>query len=827
MSELSELSNFISGVSENYKGVKSREILIHKSIYLNEIIKLKIVDLVKELQSGEILTYEEIIPNLRPVKLYLDIEYYTKSGITSQYLNIIVKVLELRFPSSTIAIADASRKTEDGQYKNSFHVTVGILFPLRQTIPIWILHELSTLIKEYILSRKNGEKEFEEHYEKIMASIDTKPYNNGNRQLMRLPMSYKKLKNMDVDMSTQLKIIRGSIEDLLISNVKGLEKISGSDLTFDMLLETFIEIQKIRNEQKINHDNTPNLSIPEIKEKYDEILYILENLPIKYADGRDEDGKHNNLWRDIGFALADFSKSYNVDVSEAFHNFSKRSKLYNYNAVNNLLKYGVRRDGISYSTLFYYGRKEKIIKSKTKANKTIEEQIEDYKECETDIFQYLHSINNTETPDLDIVGNLHKLLYVCETTGHIVCKIKTETGSSFKIYGLKDLKSVVFGDKFILRHDKKRDELRKVKICGIYTDYSKHFIIDGIVFDPSQASGIIKKGDKRVFNNFGGFSAKYIKEDDVPYCSLHLEHIKKIWCKGDTEKIDFVFDWFARCFQKPAEKTGHCIILKSEQGAGKNCITNMLIDFIYGANLGVVLSNIDELTARFNSNLEGKLLCVLDECMNVSGGYNKSFDIVKNKITEATQRIEIKGAEPRVINDFAQYIITTNNETPVRVEISDRRYMWLSLDNSMIGNDEYFKALKDRFNQKCGDSFYSYFINYKIKNVKLPHTEEKKEAVENTLNSVFRWLSEYKHEEDWASSNMIYNDYKKWCESGHIKPSSVIDFGRKITSVGYEKKKNSMMYYKMNRQTLKTYFNKTLKIPLDDMGIPEGESDKR
>ena len=202
--------------------------------------------------------------------------------------------------------------------------------------------------------------------------------------------------------------------------------------------------------------------------------------------------------------------------------------------------------------------------------------------------------------------------------------------------------------------------------------------VRAIGFDPRDNS------NKDLFNLWNGFNVskevadQYDEEEAKPV----LDVIKDIWCKGDEDAYNYVLDYFSHIIQKPHIKTGVLLALKSKQGGMKGIILDKLAKIIGDAHYAQN-SNANFLFGDFNGQLEGKILVNLDEAF--WGGDKKLEGIVKNKITETRQTINKKNKENYMIDDYANYIITTNNDWFAGTTEDDRRHYCLELDNRMAG----------------------------------------------------------------------------------------------------------------------------------------------
>lgn len=223
-----------------------------------------------------------------------------------------------------------------------------------------------------------------------------------------------------------------------------------------------------------------------------------------------------------------------------------------------------------------------------------------------------------------------------------------------------------------------KDEEFKMNPFEEWCQWIERREVRAIGFDPRDNS------NTDLFNLWNGFNIQkedtdtYHEEDAEPI----LHHIKELWCQNDETKYNYILDLFAHYIQKPHIKTGVLLALKSKQGGGKGIILNKLAEII-GENHYTQNSNAKFLFGDFNGQLEAKLVVNLDEAF--WGGDKQLEGIVKNKITEKRQTINKKNKENYIIDDYANYIITTNNDWFSGVSADDRRHYCLELSDCLSG----------------------------------------------------------------------------------------------------------------------------------------------
>lgn len=78
---------------------------------------------------------------------------------------------------------------------------------------------------------------------------------------------------------------------------------------------------------------------------------------------------------------------------------------------------------------------------------------------------------------------------------------------------------------------------------------------------------------------------------------------------------------------------------------------------------------------RFNAVLENKKLLVLDELQSIDVNKWLNGDALKSGITDAKININQKNEPERLAETVANFIIVSNNNIPIKIETTDRRYL--------------------------------------------------------------------------------------------------------------------------------------------------------
>jgi len=90
----------------------------------------------------------------------------------------------------------------------------------------------------------------------------------------------------------------------------------------------------------------------------------------------------------------------------------------------------------------------------------------------------------------------------------------------------------------------------------------------------------------------------------------------------------------------------------------------------------------------------------------------KVSDKLKQVITRPTQNLEKEGIDSLEIDDYSNYIFTTNNENWFKIEEGDRRLLVVKCPDNALEKKDY-KAFYNYINEpKNMNELYNYFLQY-------------------------------------------------------------------------------------------------------------------
>ena len=207
------------------------------------------------------------------------------------------------------------------------------------------------------------------------------------------------------------------------------------------------------------------------------------------------------------------------------------------------------------------------------------------------------------------------------------------------------------------------------------------------------------------YNIFKGFPVEEV-EGDVTIVNDLLKMIT-----GNDDKVyQYVEKWVASILQKPYQKTGVVLVNQGHQGVGKDTYFNF-VGSMFGNEYFMNTGNAEnDVWGRFTDHQQRVLFMKFEEASFVS---NKAHaDKLKNLITAEKRSFEGKGLKPITLNNYINLVMTTNQEVPVLLEDTDRRFCCFKASDEKRGNFDYWTMVHNALNDPATkNAYYHYLMN--------------------------------------------------------------------------------------------------------------------
>ena len=301
----------------------------------------------------------------------------------------------------------------------------------------------------------------------------------------------------------------------------------------------------------------------------------------------------------------------------------------------------------------------------------------------------------------------------------------------------------------------------------------------------------------REYNFFDKWSkdptkVEYSKIDFLPYPCICPSDVYNLWhklpCDGELGDIryfteimnlidggsTYMINYLAHLVQKPGEMPLTGIVLRGVEGSGKNTVTTLCKKLIGDDQFFYSSDPSRDVFCRFSEAVRGKLVINFDEAES-----KKMFacnEDIKSLITNPTCNYEKKNIQPITIRSFVRVIATTNNTTPLKITISDRRWVVFNMLETYVKNKTYwglvYKWLDDPENIKY---IYNHLMKHDLSHVNLtdiPITDPLNEIKQSCLPLEIKWVCNLiidNFPTSWVGQNIdniqLYYSYKEFIPS--------------------------------------------------------------
>lgn len=396
----------------------------------------------------------------------------------------------------------------------------------------------------------------------------------------------------------------------------------------------------------------------------------------------------------------------------------------------------------------------------------------------------------------------------------------------------KDTLNITYSNLFCFTKDYDTEKIEKKWFISNWLSDENMRSVRKISFDPSRTCG------NDVYNKFKGFRAESlppIPDDEVDdLIEPILRHYKEVLY---GEHWEYVVELDRQLIKNPCEKSGVILVLKGEQGIGKDITMDLFLrQKIIGLEYASQCGGIYPLFERFETNTPNKILAICDEVSVAEVYKDKTLnEKIKNLVTGITTYWEIKNVTKICIPNHINLRWTSNNDNAVSIPPDDRRYCVFLCSSIHKDNRDYMRnlinACKD---DRVARAYYQYLMKGDIKykdseefQKNRPLTDYYKELVVANLSPFDRFLSyisiygtHYNNITDDFEKPLhieykgfeFYQNFRDWCLSRKWECNTTsTSFGRKLSHIinddksAIYKKKSGWVIYVINRDELQSY----------------------
>jgi len=551
-----------------------------------------------------------------------------------------------------------------------------------------------------------------------------------------LPLTTKKFN--DDKKHPALTPIDCEIFDCCASYIK--EDFEDWDLKF---VEVKQEIKKVIKQTL--DDNCSEFDEEEDNNLYGKLKNVIKRLSKSRSDGFD-------TWIRVCWAIGNIGlkgELRRVKIEELIHSFSKVSNSYNEDTVDNWIDKNldnIKEQSYGWTYLYHTCIKEDDLKYYENITKSYYLMKKEFEKTNAKILYPPMIVHTNKQGE-----NIFQTFKACkETNSHLKCKVKTTNKKEEVVYIEKKFIEIWLDDATIRRYD-------------------------NYVFKPPNNSV-----EDYEYNSWVDFKINNVSvEEDETIINRWLEYMKNLF--DDDNVVQYIIAYFANRLQNPASRNKVCIVLYGEEGDGKNRLYDIFKN-IFGETYFTELESAKQMFGA-HSCIEKEKLFV---CVNEAKGKDnyENSDILKARITTDTLMINPKGIQEFKIENYCDYIMTTNNANAVNIHDKSRRFLLVETTSFYSRNSEFFNKFSNDIvdNPKALKVIYEYLIKFNVKAIipsgnfqnHIPETEIQKIIIKSNKDKILLFL------EDLANSSYMDDEDNIQDLSKEIKYSNTVLFTKWI-----------------------------------------------
>ena len=331
------------------------------------------------------------------------------------------------------------------------------------------------------------------------------------------------------------------------------------------------------------------------------------------------------------------------------------------------------------------------------------------------------------------------------------------------------------------------------------------------------------------FNTYVGMRASTLPAvPQHPGVQLILHHIKEVFCNNNAAHTEYIVKWMSNIVKYPWKKTEVLLLLFGVEGCGKSMIIDFFANMVLGSHLSFQTASPGvDVFGKFAVGTHRKLLCFCDE-----GGeeLSKYQDMLKNLITAKAIRVEKKGQDIRLEDNYTNVVVASNNAGPVKISSNDRRVAAFQCSDKYKDNLEYFSRLAEALaSDECARAFYDYLMAYDLEEgyafqAHRPITAYYESLMATSLPLFWRFWSmkciTLNAGTRTEQARTLHREFLNWKNEREYETTAYTEvrFGRELNELvaaensGITKIKRSTHHYEINFETLRRHLIKKRKF---------------
>ncbi|MCE1168224.1 MAG: DUF5906 domain-containing protein [Sphingobacteriia bacterium] len=203
-----------------------------------------------------------------------------------------------------------------------------------------------------------------------------------------------------------------------------------------------------------------------------------------------------------------------------------------------------------------------------------------------------------------------------------------------------------------------------------------------IIFNPGLPSGLTDK----FYNLF--IETKYMRKDYSTFTRVELVELVDLLKRrtpiiaelllnifGEKEYVERFLNWITFLLKERKKADSAWLITSEEEGIGKDLMFNRILKPLFGEKQSQLVNG-KRIAKNFNNQDMNCFLRGYNEVFSSDdkNGNTSRKEWLKDAITSRKQTIELKGKDTFEADNFMNFILFSNNESPILLDKRDRRF---------------------------------------------------------------------------------------------------------------------------------------------------------
>lgn len=324
---------------------------------------------------------------------------------------------------------------------------------------------------------------------------------------------------------------------------------------------------------------------------------------------------------------------------------------------------------------------------------------------------------------------------------------------------------------------------------------------------------IVDEDEFNLWTDFKITKVPYIQDRKDYVINELLSYMKNLLVNDDV--VNFLLAYFSQRLQKPACRCKVLICLFGEEGDGKNRLFDIFKNIFDDKFIEIESA---ELLYEKHSIIERDRLIV---CVNeaTSVGFSNS-EKLKSRITTDTLLINEKGINPYNIDNFCDYLYTTNNPNALDVRDGSRRYLAIQVSSHYNRNVEFFNKFSSEIvdNKDSLKIIYEYLMSFDVSSIitsgnfqsHIPNTEfqtqlktDNKDKIEWFLRDLVKDWTEKDERLQTCKNKEVFTKWRTWLSETNIKNDyNAMSFGTRLGLLIKKKKWQNYIHKDTHSNTM-------------------------